>query len=811
MKIHVHPGIFLTLPSLSGPLVPSSMHIRLYVLLLLLCLFHSAGAQYVLSRVTFPIDEHQTAADLGRAGIDLSHGHGKINSSFTTEAHDYELARYKSLGIRYTIDVPNLATHRKEIQKQRNGVLECQDDVSNAVVPSNFQLGSVGGFFSLPEVLDQLDAMAFAYPNLISVRKPIGNFKTWENNSIFWVRISDNPELDENEPELLYTSLIHAREFVSISQTIFYMWTLLENYHKDPMIKQMLDHTELYFIPVINPDGLNYNVQGYDEEEDVFNYAHRKNLRDNDENGVFDPKEDGVDLNRNFGSHWGHDDEGSSGFPGSSNYRGPEPFSEPETKAIRHFCETHNFKVALNYHSYGNFLIHPWGYNNQQTPDSTYFENYGQLLTGLNRFTYGLGTETVGYRVNGDSDDYMYDEHHIFAMTPEVGNSQDDFYPPRDRIIPLCKSTTEMNILAARLVNSLIAITDESPDYIKGGFNNLNLEFNRYGLLDGEVLITFHAISPEIQDVPDPITFSLDKFEAHERNLSFYVDEDIAYGSKVKMEVVCRQGDYTFRDTIVKIRADFYSLVEDAGDLSQWDRTEGQQWGNTTAAYKSGPVSISDSPDGLYGPNVNEIILLKEVVDLTDATDAYAQFWARWDIEDEYDYVLFQASTDGETWENICGERSRLGGVFQLYEQPLYDGKQESWVLETSDLQSYLGQHIQLRFVLATDGFVFKDGFYFDDFQVITIREGSVSTPVIDASLFSVYPNPAINTFVIEMPQLTDPFIRVYDVLGREVFSGKPENERMEIQTSSWNNGLYHYMISTEGQPVHSGLINVTK
>ena len=654
--------------------------------------------------------------------------------------------------------------------------------------------------------------MALLYPHLISVRRPIGNFKTWENNSIFWVRISDNPEVDEQEPELLYTSLIHGREFVSLSQTIFYMWYLLENYSKDPEIKQILDHTELYFVPVVNPDALNYNVLGYDAEEDKFNHFHRKNLRDNDGDGTFDPKNDGVDLNRNFEAFWAYDDIGSSPYPGATNYRGPAPFSEPETQALKYFCDSHDFKIALNFHSYGNLLIYPWGYSNVHTEDSIAFIRYGQLLTNLNRYVYGLGLETVGYVTNGDSDDWMYDEHGTLAMTPEIGNSEDDFYPLRERIIPLCKSTLQMNLLAARLVNSLIVVTDESPAFIEPGSNPLNLEFSRYGLFEGKVEITFNALSASILESPAPIALSLDQFETLDKNLSLVIDPAVPYGSSVDLEVVCRQGDYVFKDTIRKVRADFTIPVENGGDMVEWDNTEGLTWGNTTASYKSGPVAITDSPEGLYSENVVENILLKQTIDLTNATSAYAQFWAKWDIEDEFDYVIFQASLDGENWENLCGERSKLGGVFQLYEEPLYDGRQTQWVLETANLEAYLGQQVQLRFRIVTDGFVFKDGFYFDDFKVITIQEGVVATDDIEAQDFLVYPNPASGDFSIQLPGLDDSSIHVFNSLGVDMYSEKISNKTQhEVPSASWPAGLYGYVIYSGSDIVKSGFVSLTR
>ncbi|HEY3386143.1 MAG TPA: M14 family zinc carboxypeptidase [Saprospiraceae bacterium] len=789
--------------------------IRFVLLLSLFCLSDIISAQSILSRVTFPIDETQTRSDLAKAGLDLTHGHGGTRNTFTTEIQDFQFKHLDALGIRYTVDIPDMNVYRKQQQAEtpkRENFLDCQDHTFDEIVPKNFELGSYGGFFSLPQLLDQLDVMQFLYPNLISVRKPIGNFKTWQNNSIYVVKISDKPEIDENEPEVLYTGLHHARELISVSQTIYYMWYLLENYDKDPMIKQILDNTELYFVPVVNPDGMNYNMAGYDPTEDVFTRNHRKNMRDNDGNGSFEPEIDGVDLNRNYGHKWGHDEEGSSGFEGSDTYRGPYAFSEPETQAIASLCNTHDFQFALNHHAYGNLLVYPWGYNNSHTPDSVLYTSYGELLTQLNRFVYGTGMQTVGYITNGDSDDWMYGAKGIYAMTPEVGDPDDGFYPVRERIIPLCQSTLEMNLLGARLVNSLIEITDESPKFIQPGVNPLELGFNRFGLLDGEVSITFAPLSPHILNVPAPINLDLDKFEPHERSLSFSIDNQIAYGSSVKIEIICQQGNYTFRDTLTKVRADFKTLAINDNDLSQWDTSEGMEWSTTTAEYKTGPVSITDSPLGEYLPDSHEAIVLDQQIDLHDITTAYAQFWTKWEIEDHYDYVVFQASTDGESWENLCGEQSKLGSLFQLYEEPLYDGKQVNWVLENVDLSSYQGQTIQLRFLLVSDGFVHRDGFYFDNFKIITIKEGTLATSPEETSRFNVYPNPAGTYFTMELPELEKPSIQVINSLGQPVYTSALTGSRSAtIQTSTWTPGLYRYQVLSSGLPVHYGTLSIQR
>jgi len=786
---------------------------RLTPLLLCLFIFQIADAQSILSRVTFPIDADQNIHTLAKAGIDLTHGDHSRRDAFTTDLQDYELKRLDQQGIRYSVVIPDLNVYRHQAKANHRGgnFLSCQDHDFDQHVPANFELGQKGGFFTLADVLDNLDLMAFYYPNLVSERKPISNIKTYKNNSIFMVKISDNVNVDENEPEILYTGLHHARELISVSEIIYYMWYLLENYDKNPMIKEIVDHSELYFVPVVNPDGMEYNIAGYDAANDAFTRNVRKNLRDNNNDGIYDPAIDGVDLNRNYDFNWGYDDQGSSGYEGSDNYRGPYPFSEPETQAIRDLCNQHHFQLALNAHSYGDLLIYPWGYNNSSTPDSMIFINYGELLSKQNGFVYGLGLETVGYTTNGDSDDWMYGEKDMFSMTPEIGDPEDGFYPLKENIIPLCQSTLEMNILAARLVNSLIQITDETPKFIKTGVNPLDLEFNRYGLLNGEVAISFNALSPHILQVPAPVQLDLNKFEPHLNNLTFTVDNQINYGSSVKIEVVCQQGDYTFRDTITKTRADFTTLFSDNGNnMDQWDNSHGTQWGTTNLTYKSGPVCITDSPNGDYLPNSEEALVLRQQVDLTKATSAYAQFWTKWDIEDHYDYVVFQASTDGENWENLCGEQSKLGSIFQLYEEPLYDGKQVRWVFETTDLSSYVGHVIQLRFFLFSDGFEGKDGFYFDDFKIITINENNVATEKVQSSGIQVYPNPAQQSFTVNIPDLQNASLRVFNTVGEPVYQAHvAANQSHKVDGSKWPSGLYHYVIEADNKSIYYGSVSL--
>ena len=196
--------------------------------------------------------------------------------------------------------------------------------------PANFTLGSMGGFYRYEEMLAILDDMVEKFPDIISVRKDISDLKTHEDRAIQYLVISDTPDSqDMQEPSVLYTSLHHARETNSLFQMFFYMWYLLENYESDAYIKQLIDETQLIFIPCVNPDGYIFNQTNEPNGGGFW----RLNRRQNEDGTI------GVDLNRNYGFEWGHDDIGSSPAPGTSTYRGPEPFSEPETQAVKFLAE----------------------------------------------------------------------------------------------------------------------------------------------------------------------------------------------------------------------------------------------------------------------------------------------------------------------------------------------------------------------------------------------------------------------------------------------------------------------------------------
>ncbi|NIA31675.1 MAG: hypothetical protein GWP06_17420, partial [Actinobacteria bacterium] len=195
---------------------------------------------------------------------------------------------------------------------------------------------------------------------------------------------------DSTEADALFMSNIHAREIIVPEVTMYFMHYLIDNYGTDPYVTHLVNNREIWIIPTMNPDGHEYVFTGHIEVAIHYTPSDpiwwRKNMRDNNNTGVFEWGFDGVDLNRNFGFNWGYDNSGSSPDPERSTYRGESAFSEPETQAIRDFVSKHHFVVSLSYHSYGRMWLYPWGYAklNPPEPDSSTFVALGDSCVAYN-------------------------------------------------------------------------------------------------------------------------------------------------------------------------------------------------------------------------------------------------------------------------------------------------------------------------------------------------------------------------------------------------------------------------------------------
>ncbi|MDX1477181.1 MAG: M14 family zinc carboxypeptidase [Saprospiraceae bacterium] len=751
----------------------------------------------------------ENARALPLTGIDVEHGLLVPNRYFESDFATWEVERVRAHGYEVEILIEDVVEFYRTRQAQRSPLV-CQQFDYPYPVPDNFALGSMGGFLTYQEMLDQLDLMAHAYPELISVRSPVGTEVTHQGRSLQWVRISDNPGVDEDEPEILYTGLHHAREPMSMMQMIYFMWYLLEQYDQDPEIKYLINNTELYFVPCVNPDGYLYNQQVAPEGGGMW----RKNMRDNNDNGVFEEEEDGVDLNRNYAFQWGLDEEGSSAHPGSIVYRGPEPFSEPESRALRDFVAGHDFLLALNYHSFGNFLIYPWGFDGSVNPDSVLFQNYGELLSRENGYEAGTAQQTLGYLVNGVATDWMYAEHDIIALTPEIGDEEVGFWPAQDQIIPLCQASMQKNLSLAHLTQDFAVATDINADFLTTREGELQIAIKRYGMGEGSLALTVESLSPEleIQGILQEVGFNLfdEEVYTYQYSLSGAAVPGQAYGMVVKID----NGFFESRDTIHKVFSGLIvPFLENGDDIDAWITETGASWGSTDEEAYSGTTSLTDSPYGAYSKSQTTHLTLLEPVNLRDAFHAELAFAAKWEIEEIIDYALVQISTDGENFQNLCGQYSEPGSIFQLTGEPVYHGIQEEWVQERIDLSDYLGEDVYVRFVMVSDGFFEMDGIYLDDITIKVYAEELTSVKPLPKDAFSIrqFPNPSAAFVYLDIDlhevgaqqaviAISDPLGHVLD--QRHLNPGV--RQRVSFDLRSYPPGLYTTTLFVDGRPVQS-------
>lgn len=194
-----------------------------------------------------------------------------------------------------------------------------------------------------------MDSLAAAAPGYVRVDS-IGYTQVLEQ-PIWAIKLSQNAAVDRDVPRLLFIGDIHSEEIIGQEIIMSNIKEFVQNRNQQPY-RNWFQRLEMWFVPCMNPDGLSIVMSGQD-------LTYRKNLRDNNLNGVFDfvPGQggdiDGVDLNRNFGSHWVHGDTlyASSGYEIYDYYRGPAPFSEAESQTIKRFMEKYQFVYSVMWHS----------------------------------------------------------------------------------------------------------------------------------------------------------------------------------------------------------------------------------------------------------------------------------------------------------------------------------------------------------------------------------------------------------------------------------------------------------------------------
>lgn len=746
--------------------------------------------QEIYSKVNLRVTDAIEIERLVSLDFDIDHSERESDGSISFYVTSEELEKLTTYNFTFYVTIPNYAKYYRETQlldKENLQNLSKPETVANG-----FDFGSMGGFYTYSEVENKLDEMRTDYPSLITVRESIGT--TFEGNDIWMVKISDNPDIPENEPTAYFDGLHHAREPLSMATNINFMFWLLEHYDTDSSVQYLINNRELYFVPVVNPDGYLYNEQTDPNGGGFW----RKNRNTNGGGGCI-----GVDLNRNYAFEFAHDGSCASNDPCSNIYHGAGPFSEAESSAVRDLLALVEPKTAFSIHSTAGSYLMPYGFDTTPPAFDIYSEWASSFLDEA-EYPYGVTFQMLGYTSCGTTRDFLHSEG-IYGWTPEIGGS--GFWPAQSTIFDLVGENVRPLFYQSWLAGAYLDVQshEQIGDAIPGGTFELVVEIKNVGVgaisMNSSVMI--EASAPEVQtstaiafgDIParsrqdnsaSPFPITIDpSFTGGSFILSIFTIQDGAVNETSEITIYIGEKETLFLDDA------------ENGDLNWTASGNGISWGAVLDDSYSGVACFGDSDGGNGENNTTNFFELNEFFDLTTTILPLITFNSKYSIEED-DTVEFQLSTDGGVnWETL--ENYVLN---------------DRWNQHIIDLTAYKAfDTVSFRFALDNDGGIPGDGFYFDDFEVSNYDPSVLENA--DNEFFSevsIFPNPFEGSIIIDLNKEEVSDLSLFDINGRklDVSLIKGANQLMVTDLTKLTAGVYFLKLRDQkGRSVIKKLIKL--
>jgi carboxypeptidase T len=236
------------------------------------------------------------------------------------------------------------------------------------------------------------------------------------------------------KPRFLFMTQIHAREIVTGDIAWRFIDHLANNYGSNAAVTTLLNSTEVWVVPITNPDGVDVVQQGGTRP-----YLQRKNLNTSAGGNCANPptsaNQGGVDLNRNSAVHW--NESGTSASPCAQTYAGARADSEPETVAVESLFKklfadqrgTADTDAApattrgamITMHSYAGMNLYPWGWSTKNSPNEAGLKAIAQKMSSLNGYQNGQPGDIL-YNASGGTDDWTYGQLGIASFTIEAAS-----------------------------------------------------------------------------------------------------------------------------------------------------------------------------------------------------------------------------------------------------------------------------------------------------------------------------------------------------------------------------------------------------
>jgi carboxypeptidase T len=275
-------------------------------------------------------------------------------------------------------------------------------------------------YHTYSEAVSELQILAAARPDICSLDS-VGRSNR-DSVAIYLFKISDNVQLEEDEPAIFFNGGVHADEVLGVEVVVNFCHNVVNGYDTgDTTIQRYVNNNEIFVMPFINPEG-HLVVEGGDTNW-------RKNKTDNDNNGIFD-FHDGVDPNRNYDFGWDLDTDPDAVTPESLEYKGPYPFSESETRTVRDLGLYYKPVIAVDYHSPATgrpeVVYYCWYWDIYGfAPDELSMKNIGRGFAGSIVDDAGDSTYEArrGLVNKGDFKTYFYGNFGTAAFVCEISDT----------------------------------------------------------------------------------------------------------------------------------------------------------------------------------------------------------------------------------------------------------------------------------------------------------------------------------------------------------------------------------------------------
>ena len=687
-------------------------------------------------------------------------------------------------------------------------------DVENFYAARNGDRGDFGAYHTFSEDVAWMDQLRADYPDCISARWSLG--QGHDGNDLWAFRISDNPDLDEEgEPEVLFDGMHHAREIMASEMGMMLAEYLCQQFYGgDPEIIDLLNENEIYFVPIVNPDGFLHNEATNPNGGGMW----RKNRRNNGDGSY------GVDPNRNYPYEWGCD-WGSSGSTSSETYRGPAPASEPEVQAMIAFINAHDFVTRQSWHTYSELTLYPWGYTTADTPDEDIFREMAAAMVQYNGYTPGQPGDVL-YDVCGGNFDWDYGaqtEHtKIFGFSNEIGSSSDGFWPADSRRQPLFDDNLWPALYMIQVSSGLRSVTwtHEALPFVAApggsyvvvgtpvGYEGSAIDPSSVELfyrVDGGAFVTVGMIAGGppgafTASIPGQSDGAVVEYYLSAADVGGHVGTsprnapDALYyfevGQSFEHAMEADRG-WTAGDATDSASTGLWVRVDPVGTAAQ---PEDDHSAAGTFCWVTGQHNAGDSI-GANDVDGGATTLFSPVYDLSGAQEVSFSYW-RWFSNDQgsspnEDYWDVHLSNDGgQTWLSL--EHTLVSNA--------------AWEVHNYSLLDHFAAagQVQLKFVASDtgSGSIVEAGL--DDFSIagvfdVTGVEDDV--PPFQVRLDQPFPNPfnPKTTVRFELPEAGFVTLGVYDASGRMVRSLLAADMPAGPHALSWNGR------DALGRPVASG------